>query len=87
MLGRTLHGREMGRNGNQRGLWRVYWMQPQGSSVSPILSLIYIADLPQAIGNAEEKMSFVDDVRSVPTGVNVDEVMDKLERCAERALD
>ena len=62
---------------------------PQGSPISPVLFAIYIADIHQAVEDKTEQcrgISFVDDVTWVAEGRNLDEVVHKLERCAELSL-
>ena len=62
---------------------------PQGSPISPVLFAIYIADIHQAVEDKTEDcrdISFVDDVTWVAEGRNLDEVVHKLERCAELSL-
>ena len=62
---------------------------PQGSPISPVLFAIYIADIHHAVEDKTEDcrgISFVDDVTWVAEGRNLDEVVHKLEKCAELSL-
>ena len=62
---------------------------PQGSPISPALFAIYIADIHGAVEDQVEDsrgISYVDDVTWIAEGANVDEVVEKLERCAEASL-
>ena len=61
----------------------------QGSPISPVLFAIYIADIHGAVeGQVEDSrgISFVDDVTWLAEGTNLNDVVDKLERCAEASL-
>ena len=61
----------------------------QGSPITPVLFAIYIADIHQAVVDKTEDcrgISFVDDVTWVAEGRNLDEVVHKLEKCAELSL-
>ena len=62
---------------------------PQGSPISPVLFAIYIADIHQAVeGQIEDcrGISFVDDITWVAEGVDLDDVVRKLEGCAAASL-
>ena len=62
---------------------------PQGSPVSPALFAIYIADIHQAVESQMEDcrgISFVDDVTWVAEGVDLEDVVQKLEGCAAASL-
>ena len=55
---------------------------PQGSPISPVLFAIYIADIHQAVESQIEDcrgISFVDDIAWVAEGVDLDDVVRKLE--------
>ena len=61
---------------------------PQGSPVSPILFALFLSGLFPAVTNAvpdTDGLSFVDDVGWTATGGSIQEITDKLSRCAERA--
>ena len=63
---------------------------PQGSPISPALFAIYIADIHGAVEDQVEDsrgISYVDDVTWIAEGANVDEVVEKLERCAQASLE
>jgi hypothetical protein len=62
---------------------------PQGSPVSLILFLIYIADLASLVENrvpGTVGLSFIDDVTCIVDGDNVEEVTTKLMHCASTCL-
>ena len=62
---------------------------PQGSPISPALFAIYIADIHGAVEDQVEDsrgISYVDDVTWVVEGRDVDDVVSKLERCAQASL-
>ena len=62
---------------------------PQGSSISPVLFAIYIADIHQAVAGQMEDcrgISFMDDVIWVTEGRDLDDVVRKLEGCAAASL-
>ena len=62
---------------------------PQRSPISPALFAIYIADIHEAVeGQVEESrgISYVDNVTWVVEGTDVDDVIEKLERCTAASL-
>jgi hypothetical protein len=62
---------------------------PQGSPVSPVLFLIYIADLATLVESTVPgvvALSFVDDVTWIVDGVDDAEVTVKLNTCAAKCL-
>ena len=62
----------------------------QRSQPSPALFAIYIADIHGAVEDQVENsrgISYVDDVTWVAEGASVDDVVDKLERCAQASLE
>ena len=62
---------------------------PQGSPVSPVLFALYIAEIHQAVESQMEDcrgISFIDDVTWIVEGVDLDDVMAKLEGCARVSL-
>ena len=62
---------------------------PQGSPISPVLFALYIAKLHGAVENQVEDsrgISFVDDVAWIVEGTDIDDVSNKLERCAAASL-
>ena len=62
---------------------------PQGSPISPVLFAIYIADIHGAVEGQMEDcrgISFVDDITWVAKGVDLDDVVRKLEGCAAASL-
>jgi hypothetical protein len=63
---------------------------PQGSPISLALFAIYIADIHEAVEDQVEDsrgISYVDDVTWVVEGVDADDVVSRLERCARASLD
>ena len=61
-----------------------------GSPISLALFAIYIADIHQAVEDQVEDsrgISYVDDVTWVVEGTDVDDVVSKLERCAQASLE
>jgi hypothetical protein len=62
---------------------------PQGSPVSPVLFLIYIADLAALIEKEVDStvgLSFVDDVTWIIDGTTVEEVTEQLNKCTAKTL-
>ena len=62
----------------------------QGFPISPTLFAIYIADTHEAVEDQVEDsrgISYVDDVTWVVEGTDVDDVVEKLERCAAAGLE
>lgn len=62
---------------------------PQWSPISPVLFAIYIAGIHQAVESQIEDsrgISFVDDVTWILEGTDLNDVVDKLERCADASL-
>jgi hypothetical protein len=62
---------------------------PQGSPISPVLFLLYIADLGKEVENTNPKtvgLSFVDDVTWIETGKTANEVTAKLQQRAQDTL-
>ena len=62
---------------------------PQGSPISPALFAIYIADIHGAVEDQVEDsrgISYVDDVTWIAEGTDIDDVVSKLERCAQASL-
>ena len=79
----------MGVDGQDGEPTRVTTGLPQGSPISPVLFAIYIADIHGAVeGQVEDSrgISFVDDVTWLAEGTNLNDVVDKLERCAAASL-
>ena len=63
---------------------------PQGSPISPALFAIYMADIHGAVEDQLEDsrgISFVDDVTWVVGGPDIEDVVGKLERCAQASLE
>ena len=63
---------------------------PQGSPISPTLFAIYVADIHGAVESRVEDsrgVSYVDDVTWIAEGATVDEVVERLERCAQVSLE
>ena len=63
---------------------------PQGSSVSPVLLALYIAEIHQAVEGLVEDcrgISFVDDVTWIVKGYDIDDVAIKQEQCARASLE
>ena len=63
---------------------------PQGSPISPVLFAIYISDIHQAVESQAEDyrgISFVDDVTWLAEGMDLEDVIRKLEKCAEASLE
>ena len=63
---------------------------PRGSPISPALFAIYIADIHEAVEDQVEDswgISYVDDVTWVVEGTDVEDVVSKLERCAQASLE
>ena len=61
-----------------------------GSPISPALFAIYSADIHEAVEDQVEDsrgISYVDDVTWVVEGTDVDDVVSKLERCAQASLE
>ena len=64
--------------------------RPQGWPISPTLFGIYIVDVHEAVeGRVEDGrgISWVDDVTWVVEGTDLDDVVEKLERCATANLE
>ena len=62
---------------------------PQGSPISPVLFAIYIADIYQTVESQIEDcrgISFVDDITWVAEGVDLEDMVRKLEGCAATSL-
>jgi len=63
---------------------------PQGSPVSPILFAIFTSGLIKWVEeyiSAAEALSFVDDLRWMATGRDVNHVVSILKRCAARSIE
>ena len=63
---------------------------PQGSSVSPVLFALYIAEIHQAVESQMEDcrgISFVDDITWVVEGTDLNDVIAKIEGCARASLE
>ena len=62
---------------------------PQGSPVSPIIFAIYTSGLIKWVKEyiSAEGLSFVDNLRWVATGSDVNQVVRTLERCAGKSME
>ena len=77
-------------DGQDSGAVSVTTGLPQGSPISPALFAIYIADIHEAVeGRVEDSrgISYVDDLTLVVEGTYVDDVVEKLERCAATSIE
>lgn len=63
---------------------------PQGSPVSPILLIIYLSDVFDAIERSMvgiQSLSFADDIGLLVSGHSVKEICDKLQKAAKVAIE
>jgi len=73
-------------------VWQSHHLEagvPQGSPVSPIFFAIHTAGLIKWVEQRVEAegLSFVDDLRSVATGKDLNQVVQKLEGCAAESIE